>query len=170
MRTSESAARAEHDLAAYLAAAVDAARAAGAVIREGAGKRASLTFERKNANVCVSEVDKGAERVIIDTLSSRFPAHAFKAEDSGESGTSSHVWLIDPLDGTTNFLHGIPYYCVSIALRIGEGTVVGVVFDPISGRLFTAMRGHGAFLDGEPIKVSGRPSLTEAVVCSGLPF
>ena len=170
MRTSESAARAEHDLAAFLAAAVDAAHAAGAVIREGAGKRASLTIERKNANDFVSEVDKGAERVIIDTLSSRFPGHAFKAEESGESGTSSHVWLIDPLDGTTNFLHGIPYYCVSIALRIGEVTVVGVVFDPISGRLFTAMRGHGAFLDGEPIKVSGRPSLTEAVVGTGLPF
>ena len=170
MRIDESGAAAGRDLATLLAAAVDAAHAAGAVIREGAGKRASLTIERKTANDFVSEVDKRAERVIIETLSARFPGHAFKAEESGESGNSTYVWLIDPLDGTTNFLHGIPYYCVSIALRIGDTTAVGVVFDPISGRLFTAMRGHGAFLDGAPIKVSGRPGLSEAVVGTGLPF
>jgi myo-inositol-1(or 4)-monophosphatase len=170
MRTSDFPAPAAHELAAFLAAAIDAARAAGAVIRDGAGKRATLTIERKNVNDFVSEIDKRAERVILDTLSARFPDHAFKAEESGESGSSRYVWLIDPLDGTTNFLHGIPYYCVSIALRIGEVTAVGVVFDPTSGRLFTAIRGQGAFLDGVPIQVSGRPGLSEAVVGTGLPF
>ena len=130
------------DLATFLAAAVDAAHAAGAVIREGAVNRAALNIERKTVNDFVSEIDKRAERVIIDTLSTRFPDHAFKAEESGESGTSKYTWLIDPLDGTTNFLHGIPYYCVSIALRIGDATAVGVVFDPTSGRLFTATRGQ----------------------------
>jgi myo-inositol-1(or 4)-monophosphatase len=157
-------------LAAYLAGAVDAARAAGAVIQEGARNRRSLSIERKTANDFVSEIDKEAERVIIDTLSERFPGHGFKAEESGESGASRYTWLIDPLDGTTNFLHGIPYYCVSIALRIDDGVVAGVVLDPTSGRLFTATRGHGAFLDGNPIRVSGRAGLTEAVVGTGLPF
>jgi len=158
------------DLAAFHAAAVEAARAAGAVIREGARNRASLTIERKMANDFVSEVDKRAERVIIDTLSARFPAHAYAAEESGKSGTSRHTWIIDPLDGTTNFLHGIPYYCVSIALRIDDALSVGVIYDPTSDRLFTARRGHGAFLDGEAIRVSGRAGFTEAVLSTGLPF
>ena len=113
-------------------------------------------------------VDKGAERVIIATLSANFPDHAFKAEESGAAGTSRYTWIIDPLDGTTNFLHGIPHYCVSIALQIDNTVIaVGVVFDPTSGRLFTAMRGHGAFLDGERIHVSDRPGLTEAVLGTG---
>ncbi|HKU87566.1 MAG TPA: inositol monophosphatase family protein [Casimicrobiaceae bacterium] len=167
LRTPE---RSGDSLAAFLAGAVDAARAAGAVIQEGARDRGKLTVERKTANDFVSEIDKRAERVIIDTLSDRFPGHGFKAEESGESGSSRYTWLIDPLDGTTNFLHGIPYYCVSIALRIDDAVVVGVVFDPTSGRLFTATRGSGAFLDGNPIRVSGRAGLTEAVVGTGLPF
>jgi myo-inositol-1(or 4)-monophosphatase len=157
-------------LAAFLQGAVDAARAAGAVIQEGARNRGNLNIERKTANDFVSEIDKRAERVIIDTLSERFPGHGFKAEESGESGSSRYTWLIDPLDGTTNFLHGIPYYCVSIALRIDDAVVAGVVFDPTSGRQFTATRGNGAFLDGNPIRVSGRSGLTEAVVGTGLPF
>jgi len=160
-----------HDeLATFLAAAVEAARAAGVVIRDGAGKRGTLNIQRKTVNDFVSEVDRQAEQAILATLSARFPDHAYKAEESGESGTSRYTWLIDPLDGTTNFLHGFPHYCVSIALRIGEITAVGVVFDPTSGRLFTAMRGHGAFLDGEPIQVSGRPGLAEAMIGTGLPF
>jgi len=167
---SDPAALAAEDLEGFLATAIDAARAAGDVIREGAGQRATLAIERKTVNDFVSIVDKRAERVIIDTLSARYPAHAFKAEESGEAGTSACTWLIDPLDGTTNFLHGFPHYCVSIALRIRETVAVGVVFDPTSGRLFTAMRGRGAFLDGERIHVTGRPGLTEAMLGTGLPF
>jgi myo-inositol-1(or 4)-monophosphatase len=158
------------DLTPFLAAAVDAARAAGEVIREGARNRAALVIERKNVNDFVSAVDKRAEAVIIESLRSRFPAHAVKAEESGEAGRSSHTWLIDPLDGTTNFLHGFPHYCVSIALRVDELVAVGVVFDPANGRLFTATRGAGAFLDGERIRVTGRAGLHEAVVGTGLPF
>src|SRR5689334_9614197 len=90
----------EDGLAAFLAGAADAARAAGAVIQEGARNRGGLTIERKMANDFVSEVDKAAERTIIDTLSARFPSHAYKAEESGESGTSRHTWIVDPLDGT----------------------------------------------------------------------
>jgi myo-inositol-1(or 4)-monophosphatase len=158
------------ELAVFLAAGVEAARAAGDVIRAGAKNRASLDIERKETNDFVSAIDKGAERVIIDTLAAKFPSHAFKAEESGEAGTSAWTWLIDPLDGTTNFLHGIPHYCVSIALQIGNAVAAGVILDPTSGRLFTAMRGRGAFLDGVRIHVSGRPGLNEAVLGTGFPY
>jgi myo-inositol-1(or 4)-monophosphatase len=161
---------AAEDLASFLSTAVAAARAAGVIINEGAKNRASLTIERKNANDFVSVIDKSAERAIIDTLAAKYPGHAFKAEESGEAGTSRYTWVIDPLDGTTNFLQGIPYYCVSIALQIDDTIAVGVIYDPTSGRLFTATRGHGAFLDGVRIHVSGRPGLTEAVVGTGIPF
>jgi myo-inositol-1(or 4)-monophosphatase len=161
---------AAEDLAIFLSTAIDAARAAGDVIRAGAMNRASLDIERKTVNDFVSVIDKEAERVIIDMLAAQFPDHAFKAEESGDAGSSRYTWVIDPLDGTTNFLHGIPYYCVSIALQIDDAVVVGVVFDPTSGRLFTATRGHGAFLDGIRIHVSGRPGLDEAVLGTGLPF
>jgi len=158
------------ELQAFLATAVDAARAAGEVIREGAANRAHLTIQRKHVNDFVSEVDRGAERVIIRTLSARFPGHALKAEESGDAGSSPFTWLIDPLDGTTNFLHGFPHYCVSIALQIDDAIAVGVVFDPTSGRLFTATRGGGAFLDGMRIHVTGRADLGEAILGTGLPF
>jgi len=161
---------AAEDLASFLSTAVAAARAAGVIINEGAKNRANLTIERKNANDFVSVIDKSAERAIIETLAAKYPGHAFKAEESGEAGTSRYTWVIDPLDGTTNFLQGIPYYCVSIALQIDDTIAVGVIFDPTSGRLFTATRGHGAFLDGVRIHVSGRPGLTEAVVGTGIPF
>ena len=157
-------------LAVFLTVAVDAARAAGEVIRAGAINRSNLNIERKHANDFVSVIDKSAERVIIDTLAAKFPRHAFKAEESGEAGTSACTWLIDPLDGTTNFLHGIPHYCVSIALRMESAVVVGVVFDPTSGRLFTALRGRGAFLDGVRLHVSARPGLDEAVLGTGFPY
>ena len=170
MDIAESPKLAAEDLASFLSTAVAAARAAGVIINEGAKNRASITIERKNANDFVSVIDKSAERAIIETLAAKYPGHAFKAEESGEAGTSRDTWVIDPLDGTTNFLQGIPYYCVSIALQIDDTIAVGVIYDPTSGRLFTATRGHGAFLDGVRIHVSGRPGLNEAVVGTGIPF
>lgn len=170
MDIAESPKLAAEDLASFLSTAVAAARAAGVIINEGAKNRAGITIERKNANDFVSVIDKSAERAIIDTLVAKYPGHAFKAEESGEAGTSRYTWVIDPLDGTTNFLQGIPYYCVSIALQIDDTIAVGVIYDPTSGRLFTATRGHGAFLDGVRIHVSGRPGLNEAVVGTGIPF
>lgn len=170
MDIAESPKLAAEDLASFLSTAVAAARAAGVIINEGAKNRAGITIERKNANDFVSVIDKSAERAIIDTLAAKYPGHAFKAEESGEAGTSRYTWVIDPLDGTTNFLQGIPYYCVSIALQIDDTIAVGVIYDPTSGRLFTATRGHGAFLDGVRIHVSGRPGLNEAVVGTGIPF
>ncbi len=162
--------RADAQLDGFLAAAVDAARAAGAVILDGARNRASLQIERKQANDFVSKVDKGAEHAIIALLASRFPEHAFIAEETGNSGSSEHVWLIDPLDGTTNFLHGIPHYCISIALRVGEQVMVAVILDPLNDRLFTATRGGGSRLNGERIRVAARAGLNEAVIGTGIPF
>ena len=117
---------------AFLSGAIEAARAAGDVIRAGALDRGGLAIERKQDNDFVNSIDRGAENAIIAVLASRFSDHAFKAEESGETGRSVHTWLIDPLDGTTNFLHGFPHYCVSIALQIGDAIAVGVVFDPVS--------------------------------------
>ncbi|MDQ6620351.1 MAG: inositol monophosphatase [Pseudomonadota bacterium] len=164
---------AQGDRDSFLEAAIDAAQAGGQVIREGAPTSAQLAVERKNLNDFVSAIDKGSERAIIDVLSARFPSHAFHGEESGHSGVAEapeFVWLIDPLDGTTNFLHGFPHYCVSIALKVGAEIEVGVVFDPLQGRLFTAKRGAGAYLNGERIGVSSRSGLTEALICTGLPF
>src|ERR1700709_2293707 len=144
-------------LQAFLSAAVEAAHAGGEVIRKGAAERAGLQIERKRSNDFVSVIDKGSEHAIMRLLSSRFPGHAYNAEESGGSGSSDHVWLIDPLDGTTNFLHGFPQYCVSIALQIQGRVDVGVILDPLNERLFTATRGGGAFLNGEKLHGSGRP-------------
>ena len=170
MRVDDPQRRPDEKLDGFLAAAIEAARAGGEVIRAGARNRATLHIERKRSNDFVSAVDKGSERAIIDLLSSEFPGHAFIAEETGNSGASECVWLIDPLDGTTNFLHGLPHYCVSIALRIDEQVMVGVIFDPVADRLFTATRGGGAWLNGERIVVSDRTGLSEAMVGTGIPY
>lgn len=170
MRSMDPALASNRTMESFLSGAIDAARAAGDVIRAGALDLEGLSIERKQYNDFVSSVDKGAESKIIALLASRFPDHAFKAEESGETGRSEYTWLIDPLDGTTNFLHGFPHYCVSIALQIGDAIAVGVIFDPVSLRLFTAVRGRGAFLDGSRIRVSTRPGLAEAMLGTGLPY
>lgn len=157
-------------LAPFLSAAIDAARIGGAVIVDGARERKSLQVERKKVNDFVSAVDKASEQAVIALLTSRYPDHAIKAEESGSSGESAYRWLIDPLDGTTNFLHGFPHYCVSIALEVDHEVVVGVVHDPLQQRTFTATRGGGAWLDGERMAVSAQAGLSEAVVGTGLPF
>jgi len=126
--------------------------------------------DTKRPNDFVSEIDRGAERAIIDTLGAAFPGHAILAEESGGSGRSDHTWIIDPLDGTTNFLHGLPYHCISIALRRDAELLVGLILDPTHDRLFTATAGGGAFLNGAPMRVSARSSLDQALVGTGLPF
>ena len=103
-----------------------------------------MQIERKRSNDFVSAIDKGSEHAILDVLVREFPAHAFIAEETGNSGASEYVWLIDPLDGTTNFLHGFPHYCVSIALHIGEQVEVGGHLRSLNIALFTATRGGGA--------------------------
>ncbi len=158
------------DMQAFLDQAIAAARAAGDVINDGAQGRDRLVIERKKENDFVSVIDRRAEEAVIATLSARFPEHAFIAEESGSRGNSEFAWLIDPLDGTTNFLHGLPHYCVSIGLRRAGRIIVGVIFDPVKDHLFTATAGGGAFLNSRAIGVSSRDGLSETVIGTGFPF
>ena len=150
--------------------AVKAARRAGIVINRATRNLDVLTVRTKNANDLVSEIDQEAERAIIDTLKTAYPDHAILAEESGAAGHSDYVWIIDPLDGTTNFLHGFPQYAVSIALMHREVLTQAVVYDPTRNDLFTASRGRGAFLNDHRIRVSRRARLAESLIGTGIPF
>lgn len=150
--------------------AVKAARKAGAIINRAANDLDRLTVQTKKPRDYVSEVDRFAEETIIETLLEAYPSHAILAEESGQSGSSDHVWVIDPLDGTTNFLHGLPQYAVSIALLHKGVPTHGVVYDPIKNELFTASRGAGAFLNDRRIRVSKQAKMDDALIGTGFPF
>jgi len=150
--------------------AVKAARRAGSVINRASFDLDKLTIQRKQHNDFVSEVDHAAEEAIIRTIREAYPDHAFLAEESGASGESDNVWIIDPLDGTTNFLHGFPQYCVSIAMTHKGSLTHGVIYDPNRNELFTASKGAGAFLNERRIRVSKRLQLNEALIGTGFPF
>jgi len=124
----------------------------------------------KSRNDFVTEVDKHAEMAIIDTLHNSYPNHAFLAEESGQQGDSPYIWIIDPLDGTTNYLHGFPQYAVSIALQHKGELVQAVVYDPLRQELFTASRGEGAMLNNRRIRVSKQKHLEGALLGTGFPF
>ncbi len=150
--------------------AVRAARRAGSVIVRSLNQLDSIKVDSKGRNDFVSEVDRAAEQEIIDSVRRSYPDHAFLAEESGATGQSDTVWIIDPLDGTTNFLHGFPVFAVSIAVREKGLLTHGVIYDPMRQELFTASRGGGAQLDGRRIRVSARRSLDQALIGTGLPF
>jgi myo-inositol-1(or 4)-monophosphatase len=150
--------------------AVKAARRAGNIIVRASDNLDALTVRHKSLNDLVSEVDRAAEESIIETLRSAYPDHAILAEESGATGDSEHVWIIDPLDGTTNFLHGFPVYCVSIALAHKGVVQHGVVYDPTRNDLFTASRGGGAFLNERRIRVARRDRLIDCLLATGFPF
>src|SRR5512144_1642105 len=153
--------------------AVKAARRAGSVIQRGARDLDRLTVTAKGPKDFVSEIDRAAETAIVETLLEAYPDHAILAEEGtakGANAEADNVWIIDPLDGTTNFLHGFPQYCVSIALAHKGIVTQGVVFDPIRNDLFTATRGRGAFLNDRRIRVSRRAHLRECLVGTGFPF
>lgn len=150
--------------------AVKAARRAGGVINRAARNLDIIAVREKAANDFVTEVDREAEHAIITTLHEAYPAHAILAEESGASGASEYVWVIDPLDGTTNFLHGFPQYCVSIALEHRGVVSQAVIYDPSRNDLFTASRGRGAFLNDTRIRVSKRQHLKSGLVGTGFPF
>ena len=154
-----------------LSTAVKSARRAATVIQRASNNLDILKPEQKRPNDFVSEVDRAAENTIIDTLRSAYPDHAILAEESGASGMgqSDYEWIIDPLDGTTNYLHGYPYYCVSIALAVKGVLTLGVVYDPAHNDLFTAERGGGAFLNERRIRVGKRTQITDCLVSTGHP-
>jgi len=150
--------------------AVKAARRAGNLINRATRNLDVVAVREKAANDFVSEVDREAEETILRTLREAYPDHAILAEESGASGASEHEWIIDPLDGTTNFLHGFPQYCVSIAHRHRGVVTQAVVYDPARNDLFTASRGRGAFLNDQRMRVSKRTQLKTALVGTGFPF
>jgi len=150
--------------------AVRAARRAGDIIARSADQVDQLVIENKAENDYVSEVDRKAEAAIIDVIRKAYPDHAILAEESGKHEGNEYEWVIDPLDGTTNFVHGIPQYAVSIALKHKGRLDQAVVYDPISQELFTASKGAGAQLNGKRIRVTKRNSLKGALLGTGIPF
>jgi myo-inositol-1(or 4)-monophosphatase len=151
--------------------AVKAARKAGSIITRASFDLDKLTVRRKQQNDFVSEVDHAAEEAIIGALHDAYPDHGFLGEESGyKDRDAEYLWVIDPLDGTTNFLHGFPQYCVSIGLLHKGVPTQAVVFDPNRNELFTATKGVGAYLNDRRIRVSKTDKLEDALVGTGFPF
>lgn len=153
--------------------AIKAARAAGAIINRAALDIESVRVSEKQSNDFVTEVDQAAEKAIIETLLTAYPQHGILAEESGQqhgNPDSEFVWIIDPLDGTTNFIHGFPVYCVSIALSVRGKMEQAVVYDPSRNDLFTATRGRGAFMNDRRIRVSKRIRMADCLLTTGFPF
>lgn len=158
----------------FVTIGVRAARKAGDYIVRYIDRLESVRVGRKEQNDFVTEVDQGAERIIVEEILRAYPSHAVLGEEYGmqnnEEGDSEYVWIIDPLDGTTNFIHGFPVFAVSIALQQNGRTIAAIVYDPTRQELFTAARGKGAFLDRRRIRVSKHGALKHALIGTGFPF
>ena len=153
--------------------AIKAARAAGAIINRAALDVESVRISQKLVNDFVTEVDHASEAAIIETLLTAYPGHGIHAEESGrEHGAkdSEFVWIIDPLDGTTNFIHGFPVYCISIALAVKGKIEQAVIYDPSRNDLFTATKGRGAYMNDCRLRVSKRIRMNECLISTGFPF
>jgi myo-inositol-1(or 4)-monophosphatase len=153
--------------------AIKAARAAGALINRASRDVETVKVGTKSTNDFVTEVDEAAEQLIIQTLLRAYPSHGFLAEESGQAHgdpESDFIWIIDPLDGTTNFIHGFPVYAVSIALAVRGQVQQAVVYDPNRNDLFVASKGAGAYLNDKRLRVSKRIRLSEALIGTGFPF
>ena len=151
--------------------AVRAARRAGSIINRAALDGSPLEIRAKRVNDFVTKVDRAAEEAIIETVRRAYPDHAFLAEESGQSdGAAEYRWIIDPLDGTTNFIHGFPQYCISIGVEHRGALAHAVIYDPVKNELFTASKGRGAFLNDRRMRVAKCAKLQEALVGTGFPF
>jgi myo-inositol-1(or 4)-monophosphatase len=161
-----------------LRTAVEAARAGAGVIKAAHRSGDRVSYKTKARNDFVTAVDREAETAIVETIRSRHPDHAIMAEESGETDPGgAYRWIIDPLDGTTNFIHGFPVFAISVAAaRSGAGSLnsgdleVGVIHDPLRGETFKASRGGGAFLQDEPVRISGIESIERSLLVTGFPF
>ncbi len=154
--------------------AVKAARRGAAIINRASFDLDRVKVTEKNPNDFVTEVDEAAEQAIIEVLRTAYPDHAILAEESGASANlhdeNENVWIIDPLDGTTNFIHGFPQYCVSIALQQRGQITQAVVYDPTRNDLFTATKGAGAYLNEKRIRVTKRDKINDALIGTGFPY
>ncbi len=151
--------------------AIDAALRAGGLL--GKRFRTDLNVQQKGVHDFVTEVDREAEALVLDTIRSAYPEHQIMAEESSPDTTglaAGHRWIVDPLDGTTNFIHGVPTFAVSVAVEDPDGLAAGAIYDPVHKELFHAARGRGAYLDGKPIKVSGKTDMDASLIATGFPF
>jgi myo-inositol-1(or 4)-monophosphatase len=154
-----------------LKSAVEAARAAGRIHRKSYGHVRRIRFKSANSLNLVTEVDRACEKKIRSLLKKRFPAYGFWGEEGGRPRTlSEYTWLVDPLDGTTNFAHSYPFFCCSIALIRDQKPVLGVVYDALRDECFTAQKGKGAALNGKPMRVSRVGDLGKSLVCTGFAY
>ena len=149
--------------------AVRAARRAGTIISRSQNRLDEIKVDQKGHQDFVTQIDEEAEAAIIDTLLTAYPDHAILAEESGSSGEGDYLWIIDPLDGTTNFVHGYPQFAVSIALQVNGVVEQGVIYDPSRDELFTASKGAGALLDNRKIRVSRCRRLNQSLLATGFP-
>jgi len=154
----------------FLNTAIEAAHKGGDLIMKYRDRVDSIPVERKARGDYASDIDKACEEIIRTELKRRYPDHQILGEEHGNTGDSEHVWLIDPIDGTSNYLRGIPHYAISIALSIKGRIEHGVVYDPTRDELFAASRGDGATLNNRRIRVSGRIELSTAVLGAAFPF
>jgi myo-inositol-1(or 4)-monophosphatase len=155
----------------FLRTAVTAARLAGDIILKNLGRLSPGDIQTKQAFDFVTRVDRWSESVIMQTIREKFPHHRFLMEEGlKQEETDDYRWIIDPLDGTTNYIHGYPIFSVSIALEYKKEAIVGVVFDPIKDELFHCVKGRGAFLNNRPIHVSDIDKLENSLVATGFPF
>jgi myo-inositol-1(or 4)-monophosphatase len=151
--------------------AIAAAREAGAYLKESVGKVRSIEIKKGEERNLVSEIDRTSEAKIISMIRSRYPTHGFLGEEGGGVNTEAEYrWVIDPLDGTTNFLHGLPIFCVTIGLEYRGEIVAGVVYDPNREELFTTEKGSGAFLNGDRLAVSPHDELIRSLLVTGFPY
>ena len=153
--------------------AVKAARLAGKIIMRALDNVESIQVFEKGIHDYASNIDKAAENIIIDTIQRAYPHHSILGEEGGLISTTDHAeatWIIDPLDGTTNFLHGLPHFCISIAVSQQDQIIHGVVYDPCRDELFVATRGRGVQMNGRRLRVSGQEKLSQALLGTGIPF
>lgn len=149
---------------------IEVTKEAGEVVREGFGKNFGVDFKSNHTDI-VTEIDKKSEKVIIDFIKKEFPAHSILAEESGETETDSeYLWVIDPIDGTTNFAHGLPLFSVSVALQKNGDTIAGAVYDVMSDKMYAAEKGNGAFCNSTKIHVGNNSDLKNSLLVTGFPY
>ncbi len=149
---------------------IEIAKEAGQIVREGFGKNFSVEFKSSKSNL-VTEIDKKSEKLIADYIQNKFPSHGIIAEEgSDKRGSSEYVWVIDPLDGTTNFTHGLPIFSVSIGVVKGTETICGAVYDVMRDIIYTAEKGSGAFQNWKKISVGNNSDLEQSLLVTGFPY
>ncbi|HLL54461.1 MAG TPA: inositol monophosphatase family protein [Myxococcaceae bacterium] len=159
----------EPSIAELLDAAQQGARRAGRVLADAFGRERTIEF-KSNKSDLVTDADKASEAELLGYLRGRFPAHAVLAEESGLTRGSEHRWIVDPLDGTTNYAHRVPHFCVSVAVEGPGGVLAGAIYDPLRDELFSAGRGLGATVNGARLQASSATTLEQSVLCTGFPY